>query len=84
MNSKNLPLSQVERGWTIGVGWTRKVVIAASVLNILALLTIILSIVNLTPLTLIIAVSIGGGLMALSIILYIIVVVTDLKRRGVL
>ena len=84
MNSKNLPLSHVERGWTIGVGWTRKVVIVASVLNILALLTIILSIINLTPLTLIISVSIGGGLMAISIILYVIVVVTDSKRRGVL
>jgi hypothetical protein len=84
MNSKNLPLSHADGGWTIGVGWTRKVVIVASVLNILALLTIILSIINLTPLTLIISVSIGGGLMAISIILYIIVVVTDLRRRGVL
>lgn len=84
MNSKNLPLSHVEGGWTIGVGWTRKLVIAASVLDILALLTIILSISKLTPLTLIISVSLGGALMAISIILYIIVVVVDLRRRGVL
>lgn len=84
MSSKNLPLSNLDSGWTIGVGWSRKVVIAASVLNILALLTIILSIVELTPLTLIIAVSVGGALMAISIVLYIVVVIADLRKRGVL
>ena len=84
MNSKNLPLSHIEGSWTIGIGWTRKVVIAASVLNILALLSIILSILKFTPLTLIISVSIGGALMAIAIILYVIVVVADLRRRGVL
>lgn len=84
MSSKNLPLSNLESGWTIGIGWTRKVVIVASVLNILALLTIILSIINFTPLTLMISVSIGGALMATAIILYVIVVIADLRRRKVL
>jgi len=85
MNSRNLlPVSHVEGGWTIGVGWTRKVVILASVLNILALLLIILSILNFTPLTLLASVSIGGSLMAAAILLYIVVVFVDLKRRGVL
>lgn len=84
MSSRNLPISQVEGGWTIGIGWTRKVVIVASVLNILALLLIILSIVNFTPFTLLASVSVGGALMGAAILLYIIVVLTDLRRRGVL
>jgi len=84
MNSQKLPLSQIESGWTIGVGWTRKVVIVGGVLNILALLLIILSVVNFTPLTLLASVSVSGVLMAIAILLYIVVVVVDLRRRGVL
>ncbi len=84
MNSRNLPVSRVEGGWTIGVGWSRKVVITASVLNIMALSLIILSIVNFTPFTLLASVSIGGALMGAAILLYIVVVISDLRRRGVL
>lgn len=84
MNSPKLPLSRIESGWTIGVGWSRKVVILASVLNILALLLIILSIVNFTPFTLLASVSIGGALMGVAILLYVVVVIADLRRRGVL
>ncbi len=84
MNSRNLPVSHVEGGWTIGIGWSRKVVILASVLNILALLFIILSILNFTPFTLLASVSIGGALMGTAIFLYIIVVFSDLRRRNVL
>lgn len=65
-------------------GWTRKLVLIAGILNIIALLTILLSIFNFTPLTLIISVSVGGALIGLSVLLYIVVVVTDLKERGVL
>ena len=65
-------------------GWTRKLVLIAGILNIIALLTILLSIFNFTPLTLIISVSVGGALIGLSVLLYIIVVVTDLRERGVL
>ncbi|MGE0367525.1 MAG: hypothetical protein AB7I96_06670 [Candidatus Dadabacteria bacterium] len=65
-------------------GWTRKLVLIAGILNIIALLTILLSIFNFTPLTLIISVSVGGALIGLSVLLYIIVVITDLKERGVL
>lgn len=64
--------------------WTRKLVLIAGVLDIIALLTILLSIFNFTPLTLIISVSVGGALIGLSVLLYIVVVVTDLKERGVL
>lgn len=84
MNSKNLPMSRVEGGWTIGVGWSRKVVIIASILNILALLLIILSVINFTPFTLLVSVSVSGALMGIAILLYIVVVFTDLRRRGVL
>ncbi len=65
-------------------GWTRKLVLIAGIFNIIALLTILLSIFNFTPLTLIISVSVGGALIGLSVLLYIVVVVTDLKERGVL
>jgi hypothetical protein len=64
--------------------WTRKLVLIAGALNIIALLTIVLSILKFTPLTLIISVSAGGALIGLSVLLYIVVVVTDLKERGVL
>lgn len=65
-------------------GWTRKLVLIAGVLNIIALFTILLSIFKFTPLTLIISVSVGGALIGFSVLLYIVVVVTDLKERGVL
>ena len=65
-------------------GWTRKLVLIAGILNIIALFTILLSIFKFTPLTLIISVSVGGALIGLSVLLYIVVVVTDLKERGVL
>ncbi|MAT39987.1 MAG: hypothetical protein CL946_10330 [Ectothiorhodospiraceae bacterium] len=65
-------------------GWTRKLVLIAGIFNIIALLTILLSIFRFTPLTLIISVSVGGALIGLSVLLYIVVVVTDLKERGVL
>ncbi len=64
--------------------WVRKLVLIAGALNIIALLTIVLSILKFTPLTLIISVSVGGALIGLSVLLYIVVVVTDLKERGVL
>jgi hypothetical protein len=64
--------------------WVRKAVVTAGVLNVIAFLTIILSLVHFTPLTLIISVSIGGGLMGLAILIYIIVVVRDLRKQGVL
>jgi len=84
MNSRNLHVSHLDGGWTIGVGWTRKVVILASVLDILALLLIMFSIVNFTPLSLLASISIGGAFMGAAILLYIVVVFADLKKRGVL
>ncbi len=64
--------------------WTRKLVLIAGVLDIIALLTIMLAIFNFTPLTLIVSVSVGGALIGLSVLLYVVVVITDLKERGVL
>jgi len=84
MSSNKLPLSRIEGGWTIGRGWTRKVVIIGGVLNILALLLIILSVVHFTPVTLLASVSVGGALMGTAILLYVIVVIADLRRRGVI
>jgi hypothetical protein len=53
-------------------------------LNIIALILIILPVIHLTPLTLIISAVFGGGLMALALIIYIIIVTRDLIKRGVL
>jgi len=64
--------------------WIKKAVITAGVLNVIALLTIILALVNFTPLTLILSVSVGGALMGLAILIYIAVVITDLRKQGVL
>jgi hypothetical protein len=79
-----LPVSNVEQGWTIGVGWSSKVVILASLLNLFALFLILLSILNFTPFTLLASISIGGAFMGTAILLYIVVVIADLRRRGVL
>ncbi len=84
MNSKNLPISNLEGEWTIGIGWTRKLVIAGAVLNVLGLSLIMLNVLNFTPLTLLASVSIGGVVIGVSILLYVIVVIADLIRRGVL
>jgi len=65
-------------------GWIRKAVIIASVLNITAILLIVLSIVNFTPLTLLLSIALSGALMATAIILYVIIVLMDLRQRGVL
>lgn len=64
--------------------WVRKAVIIACVLNIIALLAIILSIIKFSPLTMMASVSIGGGLLGLAILIYIVIVVRDLHNEGVL
>lgn len=64
--------------------WVRKAVLTAGILNVIALLTIILALVNFTPLTLILSVSLGGALMGLAILIYVVVVISDLRRQGVL
>jgi hypothetical protein len=64
--------------------WVRKAVIMAGMLNVIALLTILLALVNFTPLTLILSVSVGGALMGLAILIYIVVVISDLRKQGVL
>lgn len=84
MTSKNLPITKAAGDWTIGVGWTRKLIIAGGVLNVAALSLIILNVVNFTPLSLLASISIGGVLMSVAILLYVVVVLVDLFRRGIL
>lgn len=64
--------------------WVRKAVIIACVLNIIALLAIILSIIRFSPITMMASVSIGGGLLGLAILIYVVIVVRDLHNEGVL
>ncbi|MDA2919940.1 hypothetical protein MYX76_10675 [Desulfobacterota bacterium AH_259_B03_O07] len=61
-----------------------KVVIFAGFLNILGLILIMVSILKLTPITLLISITLAGGLIAVAIILYFYAVVQDLKMRKVL
>lgn len=77
-------LDTVDSGWKIGVGWTRKLVIIGGVLNILALSLIILSVVSFTPVTLLASVSISRLLMDIALVLYVVLVIVDLRRRGVI
>ena len=64
--------------------WVRKAVVIACVLNVIALLLIVLSIIKFTPLTMIASVSVSGGLMGLAILIYIVIVVRDLHQEGIL
>lgn len=64
--------------------WVRKAVIAAGVLNLIALVTIILTLFKFTPLTMILSVSVGGACMGIAIIIYVIVVIKDLRKQGIL
>jgi len=58
--------------------------IIAELLNILAIILIIIPIIHLTPLTIVISAVFGGGLLVISIIIYALVVIKDLIKRGVL
>ena len=76
-----------EEAWKaelILIPWVRKAVIAAGVLNLIALVTIILTLFKFTPLTMILSVSVGGACMGIAIIIYVIVVIKDLRKQGIL
>ena len=61
-----------------------KVLISASVLNILGLIFAILSLLKLTPVTLIVSMGLGGLLIAVALLLYLYAVFQDLRMRKVL
>lgn len=61
-----------------------KILVIASVLNIIGLVSILIPIFKLTPLTLISSVTFGGILIAISVVLYIYVVILDMREKGVL
>ncbi|HWP91163.1 MAG TPA: hypothetical protein VNN20_03055 [Thermodesulfobacteriota bacterium] len=60
------------------------IIVLAGILNILGLLSIVLTAFNLTPITLIISLTFGGVLIGLALVLYLYVVIQDLKARKVL
>ena len=61
-----------------------KLITLAGVINILGLIPIIVSLLELTPITLIISVTFGGILIAIALLLYIYVVIQDLRMQKVL
>ena len=69
---------------TTKINYFKVALTLAGVLNIVALILIIMPVIHLTPLTLIISAVFGGGLLALALIIYIVIVTRDLIKRGVL
>lgn len=61
-----------------------KILVIASILNIIGLVSILMPIFKLTPLTLISSVTFGGILIAFSVIIYIYVVILDMRNKGVI
>jgi hypothetical protein len=61
-----------------------RIIVLAGILNILGLLSIVLTAFNLTPITLIVSLTFGGVLIGLALVLYLYVVIQDLKTRKVL
>jgi hypothetical protein len=61
-----------------------KVLISASVLNILGLILAVVSLLKLTPVTLMVSMGLGGLLIAVALLLYLYAVVQDLRMRKVL
>lgn len=62
----------------------QKIITIAAILDILGLISIIISLIKFTPITLIISVTFGGILVFIAILLYIFVVIQDLRMRKVL
>ena len=61
-----------------------RIIALAGILNILGLLSIVLTAFTLTPITLIVSLTFGGVLIGLALVLYLYVVIQDLKTRKVL
>ncbi len=61
-----------------------KILILACVLDIFGLSLIIISILKLTPITIIVSITLGGSLILIAIVLYCYVVIRELRIRKVL
>jgi len=61
-----------------------RLIALAGILNIIGLLSIVLTALKLTPITLIVSLTFGGVLIGLALVLYLYVVIKDLKARKVL
>lgn len=61
-----------------------KAIMIAGVFNILGMVTIIISLVNLTPFTMVLSITVGGILLGLSLVIYLIEVLYDLRVRKIL
>ena len=62
----------------------RRWLLAASVMNILGMLTVASALMRLTSVTLMLSVGIGGALLAVSWAIYVASVIYDLRRRRIL
>ncbi len=60
-----------------------RIIALAGALNIIGLLSIVLTALKLTPITLIVSLTLGGVLIGLALVLYLYVVIYDLKTRKV-
>lgn len=61
-----------------------KAIMIAGVFNILGMVTIIISMVNFTPFTMVFSITVGGILLGLSLVIYLIEVLYDLRVRKIL
>jgi hypothetical protein len=61
-----------------------RAITVAGLLNILGLILVLLSLFMLTPITLIVSVTFGGILIGVALLIYIYVVIQDLKMRKVI
>jgi hypothetical protein len=61
-----------------------KLIISAGILNLLGLIFILVALIKLTPITLIFSITFGGLLLLLAVIVYLYVVIQELRIRGVL
>ncbi|MGH7900665.1 MAG: hypothetical protein ACRENZ_02905 [Thermodesulfobacteriota bacterium] len=62
----------------------KKIIIVAGILNIIGLIFINVTILKLTPLTLVSSITVGGALILISIILYLYAVINELRTQKIL
>jgi len=62
----------------------KKIIIVAGILNIIGLIFINVTILKLTPLTLVSSITVGGALILISILLYIYAVISELRTQKIL
>jgi hypothetical protein len=65
-------------------GRFNKFIVFASILNILGLFFVLLPLLRLTPITILLSTGLGGLLIGAAVLLYLYVVLQDLRRRKML